>query len=229
MKKKFDVYLLRMTLEKFISFSMLCWLALYAAYQYSETLLTLKIIAGCSLIIIIMNGIRFIFDNEPRIYFLLYSLGILPTIAFIEYSLSLMLKFEGKSLYFYLVGFYSIAVLFIILIGQDKKVKEKNIRSRVINIYTVKKDNDLFDNKVINAYKKVFEPSEKTSKIISKIERITPFIPVFNLLFVKHYSSVLGLLYITCLMFFLSTMIVEFGRNAYNFVHLFSTLRKMEK
>lgn len=229
MKKKIDVYLLRMTLEKFISFSMLCWLALYAAYQYSETLLTLKIIAGCSLIIIIMNGIRFIFDNEPRIYFLLYSLGILPTIAFIEYSLSLMLKFEGKSLYFYLVGFYSIAVLFIILIGQDKKVKEKNIRSRVINIYTVKKDNDLFDDKVINAYKKVFEPSEKTSKIISKIERITPFIPAFNVLFVKHFRSFAGLVFMTCLMVFLSVLISEFATNAYNFVHLFTTLRKMEK
>ena len=208
---------------------MLCWFALYAAYQYSESSLVSKIIIGCSVAIIILNGIRFVFDNEPRLFFLLHSLGLVPTIAFIEYSLSLMLKFEGKSLYFYLVGFYSIAVLFIILIGQDKKVNEKNIHSRVISIYSVKKDNNLINDKVIDVYNEVFEPSEKTSKIISKIERITPFIPAFNVLFVKHFRSFVGLVFITCLMGLLSISISEFGRSAYNFVHLFLTLRKTEK
>lgn len=47
MKRKFDIYLICMTLVKFIFYSMVCWLALYAAYQYSETSLTLKIILGC--------------------------------------------------------------------------------------------------------------------------------------------------------------------------------------
>ncbi|MCD4674016.1 MAG: hypothetical protein K8R77_15240 [Anaerolineaceae bacterium] len=229
MKKKFDVFLLRMTLLKFVLFSMICWFILYAVYQYAVTSLALKIIIGCSIAIIFMNGIRVVFDNAPRLYFLLYSLGLVPTIVFIEYSLFLILQFEGNPQYGFIIGVYSIAVLFIILIVQDKKVKERNIRSRVISIYTVKKDNDLIGDKVIDAYNEINEPSEKTSKIISKIERLTPFIPAFNVLFVKHFHSFVGLVLITCLMMLLLAPITEFGRNAYNFVHLFSTLRKMEE
>ena len=66
-----------MTLVKFIFYSMVCWLALYAAYQYSETSLTLKIILGCGIAIILMNVIAYIFNYEPRLYFLSnYSLDI---------------------------------------------------------------------------------------------------------------------------------------------------------
>jgi hypothetical protein len=229
LKKKIDVYLLRMTLLKFSVLSMVCWATLYFIYRYAEASLALKIIIGCSVAIIILNGIRFVFDNEPRFYFLLYSLGVVPTIAFIEYSLFLILQFEGNPQYGYLISVFSIVVLLIILIVQDIKAKEKNIRSKVINIYTVKKGNDFIDDKVIDTYKEINEPSEKTSKIISKIERLTPFIPAFNVLFVKHFSSFIGLLFITCFMVLLSVTISEFGRSVYNFAHLFSTLRKMEE
>lgn len=213
----------------FIFYSLICWFALYAAYQYTETTFILKIIIGGSIAIIIMNGIRFVFDNEPRLYYLLCSLGVIPLIAFIGYSLFLMLQFEGNTPYFYLVGVYSIAVLLIILIVRDIKVKEKNIRSRIISIYTVKKDIDLIENKVINAYNEINEPSEKTSKFMSKIDKLTLFIPAVNVLFVKHFSSFLGFLYITCLLMFLSMWITVFARNAYNFVHLYTTLKEMEE
>ena len=116
---------------------MLCWLALYAAYQYSESSLILKIIIGCSVAIIILNGIRFVFDNEPRLFLLLHSFGLVPTIAFLEYSLFLMLKLEGNPRYGYIVGVFSVIILLIILIVQDTKVKKENTRSRVISIYTV--------------------------------------------------------------------------------------------
>ena len=82
---------------------------------------------------------------------------------------------------------------------------------------------------VIDAYNEINEPSEKTSIIMSKIERLTPFIPAFNVLFVKHFRSSVGMVMITCLMVLLSVTISEFGKSAYNFVHLFSTLRKMEE
>jgi hypothetical protein len=136
-----------------------------------------------------------------------------------------MLKFEENISYIYLIGVYLVGLLGFVLTAQDLRAKNKNLRSRVISIYNANKDNNLIGDKVI----KVYKDNNKSRGRTSKIEKLTPFIPVFNLLFVKHYSSVLGLLYITCLMFLLSTMIVEFGRNAYNFVHLFSTLRKMEK
>ena len=150
-------------------------------------------------------------------------------IAFTGFSLFMMLKFEGNTPYFYLVGVYSIGVLFFVLTIQDIRGQKKNIRSRIISIYTVNKDNDLIEDKVIDAYDEINEPSEKTSKIISKIERLTPFIPAFNILFVKHFSSFVGLLLVTCFMVLLSVSISEFGRNAYNFVHLSSTLRKMKE
>jgi hypothetical protein len=225
LKKKFDVYLLRMTLLKFVLFSLICWFALYAFYQYTETSLILKFIIGCSFTIILMNVIRSIFNNEPRLYYLTYSFGLVPTIVFIGYSLFLMFKFGGTPQYIYIIGLYSIAVFSVVLTVQDTRVQKNGVRSRIIRIYNVHNENVFIDDKVINAYKKIHEPSEKASKI----EKALPFFPIFIALFSKSYHSYVETILMTCLMFFQTVMIIELGTTVYNFVHLFSTIRKMEK